>query len=98
MKLVELIADLIGRIPFSILKRIVMGETPPARPALSAGHGTFSILKRIVMGETRKIMVEDNGQNAFSILKRIVMGETQAHQADAVIVEYFQYPQADRDG
>ena len=40
------------RFPFSILKRIVMGETRravPARPAPVA----FSILKRIVMGETR---------------------------------------------
>ena len=61
---------------FSILKRIVMGETftPSARvrfPALP-----FSILKRIVMGETIAQLEPDGALGTFSILKRIVMGET----------------------
>ena len=61
---------------FSILKRIVMGETRCglARAAL---HCAFSILKRIVMGET--CTSQENCSpvtSAFSILKRIVMGET----------------------
>ena len=37
---------------FSILKRIVMGETRRENARTSKKYKTFSILKRIVMGET----------------------------------------------
>ena len=47
-------AALLSRRPFSILKRIVMGETTSAKPVGMAMGALppFSILKRIVMGET----------------------------------------------
>ena len=44
-------AALARRAPFSILKRIVMGETSSSERN-PGGDWSFSILKRIVMGET----------------------------------------------
>jgi len=82
---------------FSILKRIVMGETCKG----VCGCGTavsFSILKRIVMGETYDAGRAYRHRGTFSILKRIVMGETIAGVGVAISVHAFQYPQADRDG
>jgi len=62
--------------PFSILKRIVMGETSPSN-LTTAPKSSFSILKRIVMGETQNEIQSLVAEAvAFSILKRIVMGET----------------------
>jgi len=84
--------------PFSILKRIVMGETSGgvgARPRVFS----FSILKRIVMGETYSLVRKRPPRaRSFSILKRIVMGETNAANTYPIIHIHFQYPQADRDG
>ena len=45
------------RVSFSILKRIVMGETYHQK-ILVAVQVAFSILKRIVMGETEKTVLE----------------------------------------
>ena len=45
------VGNLVFKVPFSILKRIVMGETSLRSPAPGL-LSTFSILKRIVMGET----------------------------------------------
>jgi len=42
----------LAHIPFSILKRIVMGETVDAGLFAGSADAPFSILKRIVMGET----------------------------------------------
>ena len=61
--------------PFSILKRIVMGETTIGVPRVLCKL-TFSILKRIVMGETTQRPGSRRPRAPFSILKRIVMGET----------------------
>jgi len=43
--------------PFSILKRIVMGETNGGEGSVITSEA-FSILKRIVMGETRRRTLE----------------------------------------
>ena len=65
---------------FSILKRIVVGETAMRRRAAHSAtqHAVapFSILKRIVVGETEEIARFTIAEWAFSILKRIVVGET----------------------
>ena len=94
-------ADATARFPiaaFSILKRIVVGETFSAQKHQSALLA-FSILKRIVVGETytpKGSCLTD--EISFSILKRIVVGETAhlrwLHESDVG----FQYPQTDRGG
>ena len=61
---------------FSILKRIVMGETFALIVRARRLVDAFNILKRIVMGETPPDFRSSGRQIPFSILKRIVMGET----------------------
>jgi len=51
---------------FSILKRIVMGETTGS-PTLSQKITPFSILKRIVMGETGQLTVAPMPIRALSV-------------------------------
>jgi len=51
--------------PFSILKRIVMGETSWSEASELVDEGTFSILKRIVMGETYNTAVRWNTVGYF---------------------------------
>ncbi len=62
---------------FSILERIVMGETQ-LRSAEARALFAFSILERIVMGETINALRASrfHPYQSFSILERIVMGET----------------------
>ena len=84
--------------PFSILKRIVVGETRHCR-FYSPRQRPFSILKRIVVGETKCLLCQRRWYaGSFSILKRIVVGETGTcligKRGDGV----FQYPQTDRGG
>ncbi len=62
-------------LPFSILERIVMGETMLGG-LLSLVVLSFSILERIVMGETSGEFYIRAQLDPFSILERIVMGET----------------------
>jgi len=51
--------------PFSILKRIVMGETLGVALRAWLMFAAFSILKRIVMGETSAVSLAEDGTAHF---------------------------------
>ena len=84
--------------PFSILERIDVGETPMEEPASSATM-TFSILERIDVGETMSFPCWSAiSGRAFSILERIDVGETIVMLCSVRPAYNFQYPRTDRRG